>query len=345
LPQLFHPAGGIPHQFGNAGHFCHRVRNDRLTLGRHPFRILGNVVGQFGAGLLRLLLGDALGDVGGDFHHLDGLALGVQYRVIGRFQPDVVPVLGDSLELAGKGFALAQAGPESAVFRAVGKVGKAEVLVGPALDFLQPVAHERQEIGVGREHPAIHVEFDHRHGPVNGRHQGVAQFRLLLPGGNVRGDFVDAGDPALPVQHRVIGGLEPQLLARLGDPFHLVPEIFSGPEFGPELVICRGGGVIGGAENTVVLALQLGQAVTHEGAETVVGAEDGAVGGEFDNGQGAVQGGQHGPGIVPFVLALGQGCFKFAVAKHVPLRRWQQGAAARKVRARNSPVSGVMAAY
>ena len=75
----------------------------------------------FGLGLALLLIPAPLildcRDVGGEFDHLERLAVTIEDWVVGRLNPDFPAALGDALEFVGNELAAPQPLPESPVFR------------------------------------------------------------------------------------------------------------------------------------------------------------------------------------------------------------------------------------
>ena len=107
-------------------------------------------------------------DVGGVLHHLEGLALGVEDRVVAGLDPDFLAALAVALVLAGVVLAAPQPRPERAVFLAASVRGIDEHRVVLAAHLLQRVADRGEEVRVGVEDGAVERELDHRLRAVDG---------------------------------------------------------------------------------------------------------------------------------------------------------------------------------
>ena len=86
-----------------------------------------------------------------------------------------------------------------------------------ALDFVQAIAQHRQEIFVGRDDRTIEFELNHRlrftdRIDLSGK-IGILQRRF----GDVGGEFHDLEGLAVVIENRVVGCLNPDLLAALAD--------------------------------------------------------------------------------------------------------------------------------
>jgi hypothetical protein len=54
--------------------------------------------------------------------------------------------------------------------------------MGLALDLLGAVTHGLEEVGIGPQHVAVQVEFDHRHGALDGVQQTGVLGKGVLQG-------------------------------------------------------------------------------------------------------------------------------------------------------------------
>jgi hypothetical protein len=108
-----------------------------------------------------------------------------------------------------------------------------------------------------------------------------------LPLGDVGRELHDLLGLAFGIEDRVVGRLDPDALAALGDPLVLVGEKLTASERRPESLVVRARGVIRLDEDPVMLALDLVQAIAHRVQKILVRGEDLAVQGEFDHGIGA----------------------------------------------------------
>ncbi|MNI50421.1 hypothetical protein D3C73_1050810 [compost metagenome] len=132
------------------------------------------------AGLLRPLRGlFGLGDVDRQLDHLQRPTGFVQHGIVGGFEPDLAPALGDAAELAGDEAALVQFTPEGAVVGRRRLIGVHEHPVMPSLNLVQGVAHGLKQIVVGAENRPVQIEFDHGLGPPDRRHQAVQFLKPL----------------------------------------------------------------------------------------------------------------------------------------------------------------------
>ena len=86
-----------------------------------------------------------------------------------------------------------------------------------AFDFLQPVAQRLQEVLVGGDDRAVQVELDDRLGLADGGDLALVIRVLQLGGGDIGGELDDLERLAVEVEDRVVGGLNPDLLAALAD--------------------------------------------------------------------------------------------------------------------------------
>ncbi len=106
-------------------------------------------------------------DVGGeldDFHRLAGV---IHDRIVGRLDPDFATALADPLVFGRLEFTAVEAGPERLVFLAAAQLRRCEHLMMLALDFVETVTHRVEEILVGGDDRAVHLELDNRLRPVD----------------------------------------------------------------------------------------------------------------------------------------------------------------------------------
>jgi hypothetical protein len=104
----------------------------------------------------------ALGDVGGELDHLGRLVGAVQDRIVGRLNPHFAAALADTLVFGGLIFAAIQFRPECMIVRIVALLRRHEHPVMLAHDFVEPIPHRVEEILVGGDDHAVHLELDHR---------------------------------------------------------------------------------------------------------------------------------------------------------------------------------------
>ncbi len=127
---------------------------------------------------------------------------------------------------------------------------------------------------------------------------------FLDPLGHVRGELDHFAQLPAGVVDRIVAGLQPDGLTALCHAFELAAEEFALVQATPEVLVVAAAGGGRGAEDPVILALDLGRAVAHQIEEVLVGADHGAVGGELDSGHGPVDGLQLAIGFA-FLLHLG----------------------------------------
>jgi hypothetical protein len=131
----------------------------------------------------------ALGDVGGELDDLGRLVGAVQDRIVRGLDPHFAAALGDALVFGGLIFAAIEPGPERVIVRIVALLRRHEHAVVLACDFVEPVTHRVEEILVGGDDRAVHVELDHR---------------LRLADRNRLRQRVARGGTALPQRHKII---------------------------------------------------------------------------------------------------------------------------------------------
>ena len=125
--------------------------------------------GQFGISFAFSL--QARRDVHGVLHHFGDLTCFVTYRVVAGLQPNRLAIARHPFKGAGLELAITQVRPQLVVLGAAGECGGAEHTMGLALDLLGAIAHGLEEVVIGPQHSAGQVEFDHRHGPLDGIQQ------------------------------------------------------------------------------------------------------------------------------------------------------------------------------
>ena len=108
--------------------------------------------------------------------------------------------------------------PRTRGIRAAAIVGLDEHAVVIALDFTERVAGRAQEVFVGGDDRAVHVEFNYRLRPADRRNlAGVFVHTADLVGGSIGHELDDTGGPAVGVEDRVVGRLDPDLAAALAE--------------------------------------------------------------------------------------------------------------------------------
>ncbi len=99
-------------------------------------------------------------DLGCKLHHLVGLAVAGDQRVVGRLDPDRPAALGEALVFRHLELAPVEVLPELAIGGAVllGRVHEHAVMF--AADFVETVAENVEEVLVGGDDRAVQIEFD-----------------------------------------------------------------------------------------------------------------------------------------------------------------------------------------
>src|SRR5277367_54132 len=100
--------------------------------------------------------------VGCELNDLAGLAIRITNRIVRRLDPDLFAALADALVFRCLIFTAIELGPELAISGtlALGWLDKHAVVF--ALNFHKRVAERLEEVFVGDDDGAVHVEFDHR---------------------------------------------------------------------------------------------------------------------------------------------------------------------------------------
>ncbi len=106
-----------------------------------------------------------------------------------------------------------------------------------ALDFVERVAQRAEEVVVGGDDRAVHLELDHRLRLADRRDLAGVVGALDLLRGDVGREFDDLERLAAAVEDRVVGRLDPDLLAALADPLVFGGLVFAAVEPRPEFPI------------------------------------------------------------------------------------------------------------
>src|SRR3954452_23927214 len=159
-------------------------------------------------------------------------------------------------------------------------------------DLGKRIAERGKEIPVCVEDDPVKPEFDHRL-RLAYRVALAEQGRIIhLLSRHVAGDLDDALRPALVVEDRVVGGLDPDLPAALANPLELPSlELTSGQAF-PEIPVLEAIALLRVDEHCVVLAGDLAQRIPHRFQEYFVRCPDNAVQTKLDRGLRPLQCGQ-----------------------------------------------------
>ena len=128
------------------------------------------------------------GDVGRVLHDADHATGGIEDRVVARHQPDLAPALGDSTARTRLELTPVQPLPELPVLPATVFGGINELPVMLTADFVEPIAHRRQEGRIGVEDRAIGCKLDDRKRAIGG-----SGFRLQFTPPAKRTDGTELG--------------------------------------------------------------------------------------------------------------------------------------------------------
>ena len=153
-----------------------------------------------------------------------------------------------------------------------------------ALDFGERVAECLQEVFIGGDDGAVHLERNDRLRPADRRDLAGVLHALDLARGDVGRKFHHLDRLAVAVEHRVVGRLDPDLLAPLADPLVFGGLVIPAPERSPEVAIRRAVALRRIDEHPVMLALDFAERIAEGFEEIVVGGDDGAVHAELDHG-------------------------------------------------------------
>jgi hypothetical protein len=115
---------------------------------------------------------------------------------------------------------------------------------------------------------------------------------LLLPGGNVGGEFHDLERLAPRVEDRVVGALDPDLAPALAEPAELAGLVIATIERRPELAVWGAVALRRIDEQAVMLAADLVQRIAHRDQELAIRRQDRAIHAEFDDRLRGIEGSQ-----------------------------------------------------
>ena len=192
---------GIEQQLGEADDGVHRRADLVAHVGQEAAPCGSGLLGAVTRGAQLLLHEPARGQVGGQFDHLERLAVEIEDRVVGRLDPHLAPILGQAPVFALAEVAPPQVAPEAAVGLALDVRGVAEQRVMLAEHLVQAIAEQVEEVFVGRQHIALQIELDHGHGLADGRDLAFVLGIALLGFGLVEQHAVDPARHALFVEY------------------------------------------------------------------------------------------------------------------------------------------------
>ncbi len=170
-----------------------------------------------------------------------------------------------------------------------------------ALDFGKRVADHVQEFFVGGDNGAVQREFHDGVGFVDRLRLAELFVGGALFLGDVDGELDDFDRVAGGVQHRAVGGLEPDFLTVPADALVFAGFKLAVLHFVPEGAVFRAVALLGFDQDGVMAAFDFIEAVAQGIEKVFIRGEDDAVGGELGDG---VRGGdraQFGRGVLEFL--------------------------------------------
>ncbi|MNL12804.1 hypothetical protein D3C87_1336820 [compost metagenome] len=248
----------------------------RQALHRHPQRLRG---------------GKARGDVGGEFHHFERPALGVEDRVIAGFDPHLAAILADTQILPGVVFAGTQLAPEFLIGRAARLFRAHKHAVVAAFHFRGLIAHGFQKQLIGADDGAVEFKFDNRlhFGYSRQLPFGVGLAMLLV--GNVSGVLHHLQRLPALIEDGVVGGLQPDIAAVFANTAITSGVVGALPQLVPKRRVFRGFALSRVDEHGVMLAQHFVQGISHGVQKILICHQHMALEIEFDHGLRLVNGG------------------------------------------------------
>ncbi len=192
-------------------------------------------------------------------------------------------MFADTFELVTDELALVQLTPELGVFRTVDQCGFAERSVVFALDLVQRITHDVQEVSVGRNDIAVGLEFADSHRPVYGGELAVGLVLQHHACGDVQGVLDHLEYLPLRIDYRVVTGFEPDTVAVLADALEGARDKFPGFQGRPEVSILAAAEHVRFAKVAMRLVCQLFGPIAHRGEEVIVGSNNLAVETQLDH--------------------------------------------------------------
>ena len=196
-------------------------------------------------------------DVGGELDHFNHAPFGIEDGVVGRFQPDHLPLGIEPDELALLELAAGQLLPEVGVLLI--KLGLTKQAMVFTANAAQRIAHGLLEIVVGFQNVAIRGELDDRHGAVERCQNGPLPCRPLVFLGHVAGYLEHLHHLATAVLDRQVSGFQPDLFPLCIYPPKAPLLALSCGQRLPESLVLLAVGIFGKAEHSVVLPFNLRQ--------------------------------------------------------------------------------------
>ena len=159
-------------------------------------------------------------------------------------------------------------------------------------DLRARVPQGSQEVRVRIQDRAVQIEADHGLGAVDGRDltgiPGGAEHRFR----DIGRIFDNSDRPAGLVEDRVVGRFDPNFTTILTKPRELGRDELAIPQPAPKLGIGRAGRIGACDEHCMLLSDHLLRLIPHEIEEAVIRLQNGAIGGELDDGIRALHGGK-----------------------------------------------------
>ena len=151
-----------------------------------------------------------------------------------------------------------------------------------ALNIVDVVTHHAEEIFVGIEDVAGHVEFDHGLGLADGSDLAFVLGILELAVGDHGSELDHLVGLAVVVDDGVVRRADPDFATTLADALVVATVEFTAAQLVPQGFVGAGLHVFGIAKHGMVLTLDFVQRVAYRRQEIFVGVQDGAVQVEFD---------------------------------------------------------------
>ncbi len=232
------------------------------------------------------------GNVGGVFDDVQRFAGGIENGVVARLQPDLAPALGEALVLSRVVHAASEFGPERPILGTLTLLRTDEQAVVSSLDLRERIPHGAGEVVVGFADGAVELELDDGQGTIDGGELALAIGAPEHGGRDVARVFDHLQQAATAAEYRVVGCLQPDLAAALGEALVFAGVELTSPELRPELPVFGAVAKPRLDEQAVVSAPDLGQRVADGLEEIVVGGTNRSVQVEFGDGLRAVDGRQ-----------------------------------------------------
>jgi hypothetical protein len=215
----------------------------------------------------------------------------IDNRVVGRLDPDFLAALAIAHELVGEEFTAAEPVPELAVFFCRDVGGIAENAMMLSLDLGKLIADSAAEVFVGGQDFAGGGKFDDGLRAGGGRQFAGIFHRLQFDGGDVGREFHDLIGLG-SAEDRIVGRLDPDIVATLGDAAILHALELATGKPAPEFAILRACGLRRINKDAMMFSLDLGERIAQRRAEIRIGVEDVSVEVKFDDGLGLVHRGE-----------------------------------------------------